>query len=143
MEKIIDNLQDDFERFMKKREKASLAFVNGDAALLEKLSTHASPATIFGPSGDCVQGAEQVISANAKGSKNFKSGSENKFEVMHAGAADGFAYWTGIQHSVVQMEGKPTALPMDLRVTEIFRNEGGEWKLIHRHADPLQKSDGN
>jgi hypothetical protein len=26
---------------------------------------------------------------------------------------------------------------MDLRVTEVLRRVGGEWRLVHRHADRL------
>jgi hypothetical protein len=33
------------------------------------------------------------------------------------------------------MCGLPTA--MSLRVTHLFRRERGEWKLLHRQADPL------
>lgn len=133
--------QIDFKQFMKKREAASSAYISGDGGPLEKISTHTSPATIFGPTGDCVQGAEKVIAANTSGSKHFKPGSENKFEIMHSAESGELAYWTGVQHSVVQMEGKSKPVQFNLRVTEIFRKENGEWKLIHRHADPFKDED--
>ncbi len=127
----------DFEEFMKQRETASTAFVNGDFNPLSQISTQTSPATIFGPKGDCVQDAEKVNDANAKGAKLFKPGSQNTFEVMHMASNENLAYWVGVQRSVVRMQGHQEPVPMDLRVTEIFRREHGLWKLIHRHADRL------
>lgn len=127
----------DFEDFMKQREAASSAFVNGDFNPLARISTQTSPATIFGPKGDCVRGAEHVNDANAKGARLFEPGSQNAFQVMHMASDESLAYWVGIQRSVVRMQEQDQAVPMDLRVTEIFRREGGLWKLIHRHADRL------
>ena len=128
----------DFDRFMKQREEASSAFVNGDIEPLHRLSTHLSPATIFGPKGDYIQGADEVNAANASGAKMFESGGENSFEILQMAANDGIAFWAGIQRSRVKMQGKAEAIPMDLRVTEAFRREDSEWKLVHRHADILK-----
>ena len=57
----------DFEAFMKQREEASSAFINGDFKPLDQISTHISPASIFGPLGTVVIGADKVNTANASG----------------------------------------------------------------------------
>ena len=128
----------DFKQFMKEREVASNAFVNGDFAPLNRISTQVSPASIYGPMGDYIEGAKNVNAANARGAAMFESGSENTFEIQQLAASDGIASWAGIQRSTVRMKGELNPVPMDLRVTEVFRREGDAWKLIHRHADMLK-----
>ena len=138
MKKVESN---NFNEFMKQREEASNAFANGDINSLDKISTQNSPASIFDPSGYSVQGVEDVNAKNTKSVELFKSGSINKFEVLHKAEDNNIAYWVGIQHSIVQMKGQDRGIPMDLRVTEIFRREDGQWKLFHRHADFLKADD--
>jgi len=132
----------DFTAFLREREQVSTAFLSGDAAALEAISTQHAPATIFGPRGDCVQGAAQVKQVNARAAGAFDQGSTNGFEILHQGSSGDLAYWVGIQRSRVQMKGQDESVPFDLRVTEIFRREGGGWKLVHRHADRLADGGG-
>lgn len=131
------SIQEEFQAFMKRREEASQAYINGDVGPLDDQAVHQSPASIFGPKGDYVQGARAVNARNKADAQSFDAGGETHLEIMQMGAAGDLAYWAGIQRSTVRFKGKKEANPLDLRVTEVFRREDGQWKLMHRHADPL------
>jgi len=128
-----------FADFMQQRRRVANAFVNGDPRPLNDISTASDPATIFSPNGRAAQGAAHVLEINEVGSHRFHGGTTD-IEILHSGESGDLAYWTGIQRADVHLEGHDDMTPMALRVTELFRRENGEWKLIHRHADPLMET---
>lgn len=125
----------DFQQFMKRREEAARAYVRGDAAPLGQVVAHESEATFFGPAGGYQQGAAQVFERYERDAKSFQPGGDSHFEILQMAASDGVAYWVGFQRASAQFAGSPKAVEMNLRVTELFRREGDDWKLVHRHAD--------
>jgi ketosteroid isomerase-like protein len=136
MEDAMSNDPADFGQFMTGREAIGQAYITGDAGPLTAISARHDPATFFSPQGGYVQGAADVLSTNQNGAGHFLPGGNTRFEVLHMSASGELGYWVGVQHANVRMEGQEDPVPMHLRVTEIFRREDGDWKLIHRHADP-------
>jgi ketosteroid isomerase-like protein len=129
--------QQDFEQFMRERADAAQSYVNGDAAPVLALLSRELPSTFFGPGGGYTEGADAVASTHGKGAQSFQPGGDNALEFLQVFASDGVGYWVGIQHARVHLPDKAKAVPMDLRVTEVFRREDGAWRLVHRHADML------
>ena len=127
----------DFEVFMKQREASARAYVSGDAAPLGRISTHTDPASFFGPRGGARRGAQDVSATYERDVMAFQPNGETQFEILHMGASNGLAYWVGFQRARARLRDQPEPVPMNLRVTEIFRREADSWKLIHRHADML------
>jgi ketosteroid isomerase-like protein len=127
--------REEFKDFMKRRETISTDYINGRAEGLLALSATDDPATFFPPSGDQIQGASRVNAANEKGANAFTEGSTGYFENLHSASSGDLGFWTGIQHAEVMMKGEDEPVSMQLRTTEVFRRDKGEWKLVHRHAD--------
>lgn len=128
----------DFEQFMKRRDEASRAFVNGELEPFDSITTHVSPATFFGPRGGYRNGLDEVLSGYESDAASFEPpGGESSFEILQMAASEGIAYWVGFQRATFRLHGNAEAVSTTLRVTEIFRREDNEWKIIHRHADAL------
>jgi ketosteroid isomerase-like protein len=47
------------------------------------------------------------------------------------------AYVLEVERFEAKVGGSEEVTPVALRTTSVFRPEGGDWKLVHRHADPI------
>jgi ketosteroid isomerase-like protein len=129
-----------FDAFMKRREAIASDYVNGEPESLSGILTQRDPATFFSPKGDHPSGATAIAQRYTRDAESFEKPSTSRLEVLQARASGGLAFWTGLQHATVHVFGKDKPVPMTLRITEVFRLEGGDWKLVHRHAD-MAKND--
>jgi ketosteroid isomerase-like protein len=130
---------EDFERFLRQREAAAGEYVSGNPEPLGRLVAQEFPATFFSPRGDVTSGTREVWARYERDAALFTSGSDNSFESLDSAAGGDIAYWVGFQRSQANMRGEDQPVPFDLRVTEIYRRENEQWKLVHRHADPLKQ----
>jgi ketosteroid isomerase-like protein len=53
------------------------------------------------------------------------------------GESGDLAHTIYIERGDMRAEGSEELRPFALRVTQIYRREAGDWKIIHRHADPM------
>ncbi len=125
----------DFGTFLELREAAAKEYETGDIEPLRQMATRHPPATLFASDGAIRLGPDRVSEAYEHG---VRADGETHFELLQSAASDGLAYWVGLQHSTVRCADSETPRHIVMRVTELFRREKGEWKLIHRHADELE-----
>jgi ketosteroid isomerase-like protein len=61
------------------------------------------------------------------------------FDLLAVGESGVLAYTIWIEKGDARMQGIDEFRPIALRVTHLYRREGGGWKVIHRHADALMQ----
>jgi len=141
--KLASSELEGIDTFMKRRSDIARAYVNGDAAPLDQIVARSGAASFYPPTGGFERGAEAVAQRYDKDVTTFRPGGESALDIVHSGASGDLAYWVGFQTAKVKMQGQDQPVSMKLRITELFRRVGGQWKMIHRHADPLaEKSSG-
>ncbi len=126
---------DDFLAAVLPRQRsAEHALVKGDAGPRREFWSEHEPVTILGAARDSLnrQEVEQVFDWLEK----LLSSGEAELEVIAAGASGDLGYIVGYERTAgASIAGQPQP-DFELRVTLIFRREDGEWRAVHRHADP-------
>lgn len=120
--------------------EADTALHTGDAKPRKALWSHTAPVTVFG-AARTVSGWAEVEQLFDWLASSFSNCQSYDCEVIAAGVSGDLGYLVGHERTTASVaREQPT--PYELRVTLIFRREGGEWKEVHRHADPWPETQG-
>lgn len=104
----------------------------GDSSEMSRVWSHSETVTAMHPIG-----GEQVGWAAVKDSFDQVAGlaSEGHVEladqVIHTG--EDLAYELGTERGQIKVAGEPVTI--EQRVTNIYRREAGQWRLVHHHTD--------
>jgi ketosteroid isomerase-like protein len=132
--------EESFRQFLPHFEEGTSRFINGDPTLWKANASQRDDATIMGAWGAYEQGWDEVGPRYDWAAARFKeSGAKVSVEYLASGVSGDLAYTIANERSEALVAGQDQLAPMALRVTHLFRMEDGEWKLIHRHADPLME----
>ena len=129
------NEPDDFMAWVHGQLKdAETALHNGDATPRRLIWSRNEPVTVFGAWKTAV-GRAEVDDLFTLLEDSFSDAKGYSFELVAAGVIGDMAYTVGYEHSQVCVDGEPRTYT--LRATQVYRREGGDWKVVHRHGDTL------
>jgi len=126
---------DDFLTWIKTRlYQAELALHNGDAAPRREIWSRNEPVSILGAWRNAY-GQREVDETFTFLEKSFSDCTSYAFDLQTYDVVGPVAYTAGLEHISTSVDGKPRTFT--LRATQVYRREGGEWKVAHRHADTV------
>jgi ketosteroid isomerase-like protein len=80
-------------------------------------------------------GQQEIGELFAALASSFSDCTSYAFDLQACDVMDGMAYTAGLEHTSVLIDGQPRTYT--LRATQVYRRESGEWRVAHRHADPV------
>jgi ketosteroid isomerase-like protein len=95
----------------------------GDVGPMHEVWSHEPDITYMSPFGELLEGWEP-IRASWQAQAEAGLGGEVHAEDLRV-----------LERGEVEVDGRPTRV--DIRATSLYRREGGHWRMIGHHTDPL------
>ena len=111
---------------------AETALHNGDAEPRLALWSSREPVSVLG-AWRSATGQEEVRELFRTLAETFSGCTSHVYEIVAADVIGDMAFTTGYERTEASINGERRRYV--LRVTQVYRREGGEWKVAHRHGD--------
>ena len=133
---VQENVTDgDVTELVRSTADAASAYIRGDIRRYLTLIKHGDDYTLMAPYGGEPRRGFNAEEALESTPKMFRGG-EVDLELVETYTSGDMAVLVAIERQHGEVGGMPDQ-DWSLRVTLVFRHEGSEWRLVHRHADPL------
>jgi ketosteroid isomerase-like protein len=106
--------------------------IDGDASRLADIWSHSDSVTTMHPIGgeqvgwaDVQESFQQVAGLASGGHVELRD------QIIHTGGE--LAYELGTESGQIKLTGETVSI--EQRVTNIYRREAGQWKIVHHHTD--------
>jgi ketosteroid isomerase-like protein len=128
---------EDVDRLIEQFQLSMDGFLKGDPEPTKRVFSHKEDVTLANPFGPPARGWDAVAKVTEHAASQVRDDEMTGFETIAKYVTDELAYVVWIERPKAKVGGSEEITPFALRVTMIFRPEEGEWKVVHRHADPI------
>lgn len=118
-----------------RQEAAMRALLDGDNGPWSALWSQTEPVTLFGAGNPTRSGWSEVHEVHRWLAARFSTPEDLRFELLASGVSGDLAYTACIERKTVCLDGERVAYA--LRVTQLYRRETGEWRIVHRHGERM------
>lgn len=119
---------------------AEVALHGGDATPRFQTWSDREPVTLFGAWLNA-NGAAEVREVFSRLADSFSQATSSAVELVAADVTGDLAYTAHREITSTVVDGEPRDYV--LRVTQVYRREDGNWKVVHRHGDEDPGGDGS
>ncbi len=115
---------------------SNAALMRGDIRAYRAAIRLSDDFTLMSPFGGAPTRASDMTSERWDAMGRFFRNGTLRQELVQSYASADMVVLATVEHAEVEVGGLPRQEWL-LRVTLVYRRSGGEWRLAHRHADPL------
>ena len=128
---------DDVDKLIEQYYRAQREFLRGNPETVKDLFSHREDVTLANPYGPPVRGFDEVAKTIEHAASSRRDGTFVEWQIVAKYVSAELAYVVQIEQAEAKIGAREEITPLAVRATMIFRPEDGEWKIVHRHADPI------
>jgi ketosteroid isomerase-like protein len=117
-------------------QESAEAYLAGDLDTYARVLPHADDFTLMPPFGGPTRHGFVLDDESREATRSTFRGGQVEVEVDASYVRDDLAVLAVVERQRGQI-GDLAEQDWSLRVTLVFRRDGGQWRLVHRHADAL------
>ena len=107
---------------------------NGDASPRRAIWSRNEPVSVLGAWRNAY-GQDELDELFTALAKSFSDCTSYALELQACDVMGDMAYTAGLEQTSASVDGQPRSYT--LRAAQVYRREGGEWKVAHRHGDTV------